>query len=105
MTTHKFVTLTVDAMFVNNLAFVITFGRGIELITVEFTPMHMAKQLACNLIKVIQLYSWAGFVVQTILMDMAFDKVIPELPGMVVNTSATKEHIAEIEQRIRVVKE
>ena len=105
MTTQKCVTLTVDVMFVNNLAFVITFGRGIGLITMELTPMHMAKQLAYNLVNVIQLYSRAGFGVQTILMDMEFDKVIPELPGMVVNTSAAKEHVADIEQRIRVVKE
>jgi len=36
--TNKYVTLTADVMFVNNLAFVITYGRGIGLITAEFTP-------------------------------------------------------------------
>ena len=86
MTTHEFVTLMADVIFVNNLAFMITFRRGIGLLTMEFTPMHMAKQLAHKLIKVIQLYSQAGFIVQTILIDMEFDK------GVVVNTSATKEH-------------
>ena len=62
-----------DVMFVNILAFMIVFGRGIGLITMEFTPKCMAKQLACNLIKVLQLYPRVGFVVQTILMDMEFD--------------------------------
>ena len=105
MTTHKFVTLMADIMFVNNLAYVITFRRGIGHLIMEFTPVCRAKQLAHNLIKVVQLYSWAGFVVQTILMDMEFNKVIPELQGRVVNASAAKEHVAEIEQLMRVVKE
>ena len=73
MKMHKFVTLTAVVIFVNNLAFVITFGRGRGLITMEFTPMHMAKQLASNLINVIQLYSRAGLIVQMTLMDMKFD--------------------------------
>ena len=61
---HKFVTLTADVMVVNGLAVVITFGRGVGLITVEFTPTHTAKKLAWNLTKVL---------LQTILMDMEFD--------------------------------
>ena len=48
------------------------------------------------LVKVIQLYSQAGFVVQTTLMDLEVNKVISELKGMVVNTNAAKEHIAEM---------
>ena len=73
-----------DMMFVNNLAFVITFRRGIGHITMEFTPSHMAKQLAHHLVKVLQSYSRADFVVQTILIHMEFDKVITELPDEVI---------------------
>ena len=32
-TLQKIITLTADVMFVNGLAFVITFGRGVGLIT------------------------------------------------------------------------
>ena len=46
---HKFITLTANVMFVNDLTFVITFGQGIGLITLEFTPKRTARQLACNL--------------------------------------------------------
>ena len=35
---NKFVTLTADVMFVNNLPLVITYGREIGLITAEFMP-------------------------------------------------------------------
>ena len=38
-------------------------------------------------------------------MDMEFDKVVPELPGVVVNTSTAREHVREIERQIRVIKE
>ena len=65
----------------------------------------MAKQFASNLTKIITLYSRAGFVIQTILMDMEFNKVAPELPDVIINTSTAPEHVAEVERSIRVVKE
>ena len=53
---NKFVILTADVMFVNNLPFVNTYGRGIGLNTAEFTSNQMAKQLASNLKRIISLY-------------------------------------------------
>ena len=45
-------------------------------------------------------------VVQTVLMDMEFDKTIDELSDQtVVDTSAAQEHVAEIERQIRTAKE
>ena len=38
METNKFVTLTADVLFINNLPFVVTFGQGMGLLTAEFTP-------------------------------------------------------------------
>ena len=35
---HKFVTLTADVMFVNGIAFLISFSRNIKLLTVEHVP-------------------------------------------------------------------
>ena len=53
-----------------------------------------------------QLYGQAGMVVQTVFMDMEFDKTVDELSDRtVVNTSATQEHVAEIEHQIRTTKE
>ena len=59
--TNKYVTLTADVMFVNNLPFVITNGRGIGLIIAEFMPNQMAEQLASNLRRIISSYSRAVF--------------------------------------------
>ena len=45
-------------------------------------------------------------IVQTVLMDMEFDKTVDELSDKtVVNTSAAREHVAEIERQIRTTKE
>ena len=45
-------------------------------------------------------------VVQTILMDMEFDKTINELTKQtVINIYATKEHVADITRCIHTVKE
>ena len=38
-------------------------------------------------------------------MEMEFHKIIPEMPQANINTTAASEDVAEIEQRIRVIKE
>ena len=38
-------------------------------------------------------------------MNGEFEKIKPLLPNVVCNTTAAKEHVAEIERNIRVVKE
>ena len=76
---NKVVTLTADIMVVNGIPFVVTYGRGIG--------------------------SQGVFHVQTILMDMEFDKIKDLIPMINVNISATNEHVVEVEQRIRTIEE
>ena len=103
---HKYVALVADVMFVNNIPFLITMSRKIKFITVEHIPTRTAKQLSKGLKRVMRLYSRAGMIVQTILMDMEFDKTADHLmDSTVVNTSAAKEHVAEIERCICTTKE
>ena len=42
------------------------------------------------------LYSGAGFHGQTILIDIEFNKIKPLFPQLVINTSATQDHVAEV---------
>ena len=53
---NKYMMLTADVMFINNLAFVITYGQGIGLIMAELMPNQKASQLASNLKWIIILY-------------------------------------------------
>ena len=97
--------MTADLMFVNGIPFMITFSQNIRLVTTEHVPTRTARQLAKSLMKVVKLYARGGFVVRLVLMDMEFDK-IKDLVGLVeVNTTAAREHVAEIEQEVRLVKE
>lgn len=51
----------------------------------------------------LHLYSRAAFVVQTTLMDI--DAVADKCPSLPINTTAANEHVLEIEQAVRLVKE
>ncbi len=42
---------------------------------------------------------------QTALMDMEFEKLRDKLSNEILNTTAAREHVGEIERKIRVVKE
>ena len=50
-------------------------------------------------------YARGGFVVNLMLMDGEFEKIKDVLPFVEVNTTAAREHVPEIERRIRTIKE
>jgi hypothetical protein len=99
------VTLVADVMFVNSLPFLVTSLGGIRLVTVEYLKSRTAKSLVHTLERVVHIYGMAGFIVQTALMDMEFKKLKDKLPNVILNTTAAREHVGEIERKIRVVKE
>jgi len=89
-------------MYVNGLPFLVTSSRGLSLVTIEHLPSRTAKHLVQTIERVFRIYSTAGFIVQTAMMDMEFDNAAC---GMALNTTAAREHIGEIERKIRVIKE
>jgi hypothetical protein len=97
---HKYVTLVADAMFVNGLPFLVTSSRGISLVKIEYLKSRTAKRLVHTLERVFRIYGMAGFVVQTALMDMEFEKLKDKLPNVILNTTAAREHVGEIERKI-----
>ena len=97
---HKYVTLTVDVMFVNGIAFLVSLSRGIRIHTYEHVPNLKALQLSRPIKRIINLYARGGFTVRTIMMDMKFKKV-KDQKGMElvdINTTAAREHVGEIER-------
>ena len=102
---HKYVTLVADVMFVNGLPFLVTSSRGISLVTIEYLKSRTAKRLVHTLERVFRIYGTAGFMVQTALMDMEFEKLRDKLPNIILNTTAAQEHVGEIERKIRVIKD
>ncbi len=102
---HKYMTLVADLMFVNGLPFLVTSLQGISLVTIKHLRSQNAKRLVHTLEQVLRIYGSAGFVVQTTMMDMEFDKLKNLLAHVALNTTAAREHVREIERKIRVIKE
>ncbi len=102
---HKYVTLVADVMFVNSLPFLVTSSRGLSVVTIEYLPSRMAKRLVHTLQRLFRIYGTVRSVVQVAMMDMEFKKMRDMLPNVTLNTTAAREHIGEIERKIRVIKE
>ena len=95
---NKFVTLTLDEMFVCGFPFLVTYFKSIKYTTAEFIPTCTTGQLAKCLMKVVYGYTCGGFVVNLMLMDMEFANIKYVLPMVEVNTTAALEHVPEIER-------
>jgi hypothetical protein len=102
---NKIITLAADVFFVNRIAFLLTMSRQIKFITTENVITHTAKSLSKHLQQAALVYSRAGFTVRTILMDGEFKKVKAELPMLVCNSTAVKEHMSKAKCSIRTIKE
>jgi hypothetical protein len=102
---HKYVMLVADVMFMNGLQFFVTSLQGLSFVTVEHLQSRTAKPLVHTLERVFRIYTAAGFVIQTALMDMDFEKLRMMMLHLALNTMAAHEHIGEVEQKIRVIKE
>jgi hypothetical protein len=102
---HQLVTLAVDVMFVDGVSFLVSVARGMNLVTTKFTPSCTAKQFAAGITLVMDLYACEGFQVHTVLMDNKFEKLRNLVPILTVNTTTAKEHVPEIERKIRLIKE
>ncbi len=72
---NKWVTLAVDIFFCDGTAFLITMSRRIMFVTAEHVPVRLAKSLAKHIDQVVNVYTQAGFIVMTILMDGEFKKI------------------------------
>ncbi|KAL7461451.1 hypothetical protein ACHAXS_001871, partial [Conticribra weissflogii] len=92
-------------MFVDGVPFLVTTSRSIKFITTKHTPVQTTSQLKQSLSRVIHLYARAGFVVRTILVDGQFEPLKNHLFNVVVNTTASSEHVGEVERCLRVIKE
>ncbi len=97
--------MAVDVMFVNGVPFLVSVARAPNLVSAEFTPSRTAKQLAAGITRMMDLYARGGFQVGTVLMGNKFKKLRNIVPILVVNTTAAKEHVLEVEHKIRLIKE
>ena len=75
---HENMTLDAYVMCFNSIPFLVLALHNIHLITIEHTPKHCStSKLGYILQCIINVCAWAGFCLQTILMNNEFKKVGP----------------------------
>ncbi|KAL7505827.1 hypothetical protein ACHAXN_003260, partial [Cyclotella atomus] len=92
-------------MFANGLPFFVTLSRDIKLRTIEYLPSRTKKQLHASLQSVARLYRRGGFLIKMCLMDMEFKPLEDISTDIPVNTTAAREHVGDVERKIRVIKD
>ena len=62
--------------------------------------------MLCNTLKkTLSIYRRGGFTVQTCLMDMEFEKMVNDMAEVIINTTADREYVGDIERCIQTIKE
>ena len=102
---HKHITLAIDIMFVNGIAFFVTISRHLRFGTIESLNNRQIGTIKKCLATVIATYQRRGFIVDNILADDEFAPLKQELPGIDINCCGADEHVPEIERYIRTIKD
>jgi hypothetical protein len=100
---YREVTIAIDITFANKVPFFVTMAPGIQFGTIEALTNRQILSVRDCLKKVVSLYVMRGFRVSSILADNEFEPLRQWYPAL--NTCAANEHVPEIEQYIRTVKD
>ena len=103
MDVHRSVTLAIDIMFINKVAFLITTSRNLKFGTVEAISNRQTTTIIAKLRTVCQVYHHRGFHVSVILGDPEFEPIQAVFPQL--NCCAADEHVPDIERYIQMVKD
>ena len=76
---NKFLTVTVDVIFLKGKAFLTALSSKIVFLTVEHIPSHTATQIRSYLNRIVNIYTRRGFTVRVICMDVYFEKVSDDM--------------------------
>jgi len=103
MKMHAQLTLAIDIMFINKIAFFVTKSRELQFTTIEALPNRQVKTVKDVLRTVIHLYESRGFIVGSIMADNEFEPLRAWHPTL--NTTAADKHVSKIERHIRTIKD
>jgi hypothetical protein len=104
---YKNVTIAIDIMYVNKIAFFVTISRDICFATSEMIPDAQVNTSMKVIKHVLNVYKARHFKVTHILADGQFEHLSNEIAslGTMPNIVAQGEHVPEIEWHIRTLKE
>ena len=101
---HRAVTLCIDLMFVNKIPFFITISRDLRIGTVSWLRNRQIPTIQHKPTNVITRYKQCGFTIDLILGDDEFDALTPLVPKYSFNICTADEHIPEIENYVKTIK-
>ena len=103
---NKHVVVAGDIMYVAGLKFCVTVvTRGINLVTVKYLPDRKKDNIKDALPRDLKFCWNKGMHVTMALADQEFERLKGQLGSTDLNAEAAAEHVPEIEQQIRLVKE
>ena len=107
MEQYRQVTICIDVMKINMIAFFVTISRHIKFATVEHITNMLNTTLTASIKQVCDEYKKRGFTVTTAHADGQFESLRGELAvlGVTLNVVSKDEHVPEIERFIRTNKE
>ena len=103
MDIHHSVTLAIDVMFINKVAFLITTSRNLKFGMVKAISNCQITTIVAKLQSVCQVYHHRWFCVTVILGDPEFEPIWATSPQL--NCCAEDEHVPDFERYIRTVKD
>jgi hypothetical protein len=106
---YQSLTLCADLMYMNGIPFLVTISWNLKFDMIEVQPNRKEGTLIEGLITTVKVYKQHGFIMSLALMDGEFDTpgVCEALAGqgVALNPTGQDEHIGDIEQYIRTIKE
>lgn len=105
LTTHGDITLAIDLMFINKVAFLITVSRGLCIGTIHALDNQQISTVHDSLMFVINRYKHRGFHISVIMADEEFGPLIPLMPTYNFNLCGVDKHVPDIEHYIRTTKD
>ena len=104
---HHNVTLCMDTMKVNGLAFLTSVSRNLQYRTAEWVPNTLAQTYASRFRVICDLYRNGGYALTKVHCDNEFRAMFTRFPveGVTPNYANPNDHVPEAERNIRVLKE
>jgi hypothetical protein len=104
---NKLITVGIDIMFVNKVAFFVTIAQGLKFGTVEHIASRAQDTVLACITRIHSVYKLGGFSLTQINCDKEFEPLRTALAGMKIglNTASDDEHVGEVERYIRTIKE
>ena len=106
---HKDLTLAMDIMHVNGIAFMAMTTRKLHFTTIDALPNTQEATIMASIKRSVAILRRGGLRPRMLLFDraLAFDGFEQQLAmiGMKLNTTAREEHVGDVERFIRTVKD